>query len=201
MQPPKLSSIINAMRNKQYAIFTGGDYNVNIVGVRSNEMHANKFDDWLTVFYDDGDDTRFHLFQCTTDPGTYWLRHPSRVEGTAILVPNQYRSVYKVDYHGGKYLALCQRGGEVAVFRDPDRDNLLDMDPNTIMWGWFGINIHHASYYGTSTNVDKWSAGCQVIASIEDFNTFMSIIQKSKSIYGNSFTYTLLTEEDLKLAA
>lgn len=197
MQPPKLKTIKNAMEAKDYAIFTGGRYNVNIVGIRSNEMRANKFDDWIAVFYDDEDDTRFHLFQCTTDPGTYWLKNPSRVEGTAILVPNQYRGVYKVDYHSGKYLALCQRGGEVAVFRDPDRDNLLDMDPDTIMWGWFGINIHHASYTGTSTQVDKWSAGCQVIASIDDFNTFMSIVQKSKYVYGNSFTYTLLTEKDL----
>lgn len=197
MKPPKLSEIKKAMEKKDYAVFTGGEYNVNIVGIRSNEMRANKFDDWLTVFYDDGNDARFHLFQCTTDPGTYWLKNPGRVEGTAILVPNQYRSVYKVDYHNGKYLALCQRGGEVAVFRDPDRDNLLDMDPATIMWGWFGINIHHASYYGTSTNVDKWSAGCQVIASIDDFNTFMAIIQKSRAIYGNSFTYTLLTEQDI----
>ena len=203
MRAPDLNSIIKAMKNKNYAIFSGGKYNVNIVGVRSNEMRANMFDDWMTVFYDsdDGTDTRFHVFQCTTDPGTYWLKHPSRVEGTAILVPNQYRSVYSVDYHGGKYLALCQRNGNVAVYRDPDRDNLLDMDPATIMWGMFGINIHHASYYGTSTQVDKWSAGCQVIASIDDFNTFMGIIQKSKQNYGNKFTYTLLTEQDLLLAA
>lgn len=197
MRAPELKSIINAMNKKRYKVFTGGKYNVNIVGIRSNEINANKFDDWMTVFYDEGDDTRFHIFQCTTDPGTYWLKNPSRVEGTAILVPGQYRSVYSVDYHGGKYLALCQRNGDVAVYRDPDRDNLLDMDTASIMWGMFGINIHHASYTGTSTNVDKWSAGCQVIASIDDFNTFMSIINKSKEVYGNKFTYTLLTEKDL----
>ena len=65
------------------------------------------------------------------------------------------------------------------------------------MDGMFGINIHHASYHGTSTQVNKWSAGCQVIASIDDFNTLMSLANKSKKQYGNSFTYTLLDEQDL----
>jgi hypothetical protein len=197
MKAPKLRNIIDAMTDKGYTVFTGGEYNVNIVGIRSKSRQANVFDDWMTLFYDEGVDTSFYLFRCTTDPGAFWLHNPSRVEGTAILVPGQYKSVYKVDYHNGKYLALCQRNGDVAVYRDANRDNILDLDPKTIMWGRFGVNIHHASYYGTSTQVDKWSAACQVIANINDFNTFMSIINKSRKIYGNSFTYTLLNEEDL----
>lgn len=197
MRAPDIDSIISAMHSKNYKVFTGGKYNLNIVGVRSNNMRANRFDDWIAVFYDVGNDTRLHLFQCTTDPGLYWLQHPSYVKGTAILVPNQYRGVYKIDYHNGKYLALCQRAGEVAVFRDYNRDNLLNMDESTIMWGMFGINIHRASYYGRSAQVDKWSAGCQVIASGDDFSTFMSLVKKSSKFYGNSFTYTLLLENDL----
>ena len=58
----------------------------------------------------------------------------------------------------------------------------------------FGINIHRATKYAgkKSTQVDKWSAGCQVIASNDDWKEFMSICRKSRDTWGNSFTYTLI---------
>ena len=43
----------------------------------------------------------------------------------------------------------------------------------------------------------KWSAGCQVIAANDDFTSFMKICNKSKDIWGNSFTYTLIESDDL----
>ena len=68
------------------------------------------------------------------------------------------------------------------------------MDPSTIDTGYFGINIHKAGR--ASTQVDKWSAGCQVISRSEDFATFMDLTEEAAERHGNSFTYTLLLETD-----
>jgi len=185
------------MLKKGYAFFDkNAAYNVNIIGVRRiNAAAPNKFDDAIVVIYRNKQKF-WEVFtsDITTDPGLYWLENPMNVEGTAILVPNQYRGVYRRDLHQGKYEALCQRGGDVSVYRDADRDRRHDMDPSTIETGFFGINIHKAGR--ASTQVDKWSAGCQVFSRSEDFATFMDLTEEAAESHGNSFTYTLLLETD-----
>ena len=120
-------------------------------------------------------------------------------KGTAILVPNQYRGVYKIDKHQNRYEALCQRNGEVEVYRDDNKDQILDFNDVTKEWGYFGINIHRSNPHTESQVVEKWSAGCQVFKKVDDFNEFMDICQKAEDIYGNKFTYTLIKQEDLNL--
>jgi len=85
----------------------------------------------------------------------------------------------------------------VTVYRDNDQNNTYDYDNATT--GIYGINIHRATAKtgGKSTRVDKWSAGCQVIARNSDFNEFMDICRKARGIHGNSFSYTLLVSNDL----
>ena len=114
------------------------------------------------------------------------------VKGTAILVPGQYRGSHKIGLHRGKYKALVQTGGRVCVYRDNNKDDILDMDPATEQDGYFGINLHKAGSH--STEVDKWSAGCQVWANADDFAAFMAIVEKSAETYGPQFTYTLIDE-------
>jgi hypothetical protein len=187
------------MKKKGYAFFSDGIYNINIIGVRATNDVPNMFNDHIVLIYKDLDNKWItEQYAITTDPGQYWLNNPSRVTGTAILVPGQYRGIYKIDLHNGRYEALCQRGGAVMVYRDSNRDEIYDRDPNTIEKGYFGINIHRASRKGTSEEIDKWSAGCQVFQSGTDFEGFMKVIKMSAKYYGNSFTYTLLNEEDLQ---
>ena len=189
-----IPSILQRAKDSGYQIFVDGDYNVNLVGVRSRTNKSNKFDDLLyCVFKQDGKWIEFKL-PCTTDAGIHWLENPSRPEGTAILVAGQYRSVYKLDLHAGKYKALCQRNGKVRVYRDSNRDEILDRDPESVQSGYFGINIHRATSKGDSHNVDKWSAGCQVLQNSNDFDILIAICKKSASIYSNKFTYTLLED-------
>lgn len=80
----------------------------------------------------------------------------------------------------------------MRVYRDSNKDDSLDMDPGSIQAGYFGINIHHAGE--DSQFVNKWSAGCTVIANLASFEVFMSIIRKSQQIWGDSFTYTLIED-------
>jgi len=192
---PKILEII---KNKGYKIFLNGSYNINIIGVRGDSLISNSFDDSLFLVFKDSEGLWVELkFKITTDPGKYWLQNPSRIEGTAILVEGQYSGAYRIDKHRGSYDALCQRGAQVRIYRDNNKNIILDKEIEDINSGYFGINIHKASATRTSTQVDKWSAGCQVFANPDDFELFMSICRISSSKYGNSFTYTLITESDL----
>ena len=194
-----IPEILNRAAAAGYRIFTNGAYNVNIIGVRTVGRVANKFDDFLHLVYkDDGGNWIDHKFSITTDAGTYWLENPSRVDGTASLVAGQYRGADLSGLHRGQYTALVQHGAAVKVYRDANRDNILDHDPESITSGYFGINIHRANASVESTNVEKWSAGCQVFKKVDDYNKFMQTCKDSAKIYGNSFTYTLIDEKDLR---
>lgn len=187
--------ILSQLEKLGHVVFRSGSYNLNIIGVRSPNREANKFDDRLHVVFKDEFDVWQDLsFQITTDAGSYWLFNPMKVTGTAILVAGQYRGVYKIDLHNGKYEALCQRAGKVRVYRDGDKDNTHDRDPSSIVEGYFGINIHRASSKKESTQVDKWSAGCQVFSDPDEFDVFMALCRKSSAIWGETFTYTLIEE-------
>ena len=187
----------NLFKNKGYAYFTNGAYNLNIIGVRaSGAIITNSFDDILLIIYKTPTRTwNRQLYQITTDPGQFYMNKPCSSKGTAILVPGQYRGTYKIGLHRGKYKALCQNK-PVKVYRDNNKDSIYDYDPNKLDEGMFGINIHKA---GTlSKRVNTWSAGCQVFASETEFRAFMNYCDKQiKYGHGDTFTYTLLKEEDL----
>ena len=194
--------IESTVKSKGYKWFENGDYNVNIVGVRNSDTGTrvtNRFDDCLTISYKEDGEWKFHCFECTTDPGDDWMDKPMNSKGCAILVPGQYRGSHKLRLHQGRYLALGQQK-DVKVYRDRDQDGEYDFDESTIDEGLFGINIHRATgkYAGkTSTYVDKWSAGCQVIASNDDWHTFLDICQTARDKWSNNFTYTLIESKDI----
>tara|TARA_R110000824_G_scaffold41176_4_gene122802 strand:+ start:492 stop:1250 length:759 start_codon:yes stop_codon:yes gene_type:complete len=170
------------------------EYVCNFFGIRSPIEDANSFDDIMGCFVKINGEWHFFWWPATTDPGTYWLENPSRVEGTAMLVEGQY-DAWKIDLHRSSYEALCQRADEVSVYRDADRDNKLDPDPETIMKGWFGINLHRSSSRGESTKVNKWSAGCQVHALLAGFQKMMALArQQVAQTEREVFTYTLLKQ-------
>ena len=193
--------IKTTMESKGYKYFTGGDLDVNIIGVRNSETKnrvTNAFDDCITLSYKLEGKWQFHCFKCTTDPGTHWVENVMNDKGVAILKPGQYRSSHKLRLHAGKYLALGQQK-PVKVYRDNNRDSNYDLLEENVDEGIFGINIHRATSRsgGTSTRVDKWSAGCQVIADPVDWHEFLDLCQSAREICGNSFTYTLLESKDI----
>ena len=201
MNRPTRQQIETAVKAKGYKWFENGDYNLNIVGVRNaetlNEV-TNKFDDHLTLSYKVDGEWNYHCFDATTDPGKHWVDNVLNEAGVAILKENQYRGSHKIGLHQGKYEALRQQK-PVQVYRDNNLDDCYDMDESTLQEGIFGINIHRATKWEgkKSTQIDKWSAGCQVIAANDDFRLFMEICNKAKDTWGNSFTYTLINSDDL----
>ncbi|WP_421790722.1 hypothetical protein [Hyphobacterium sp.] len=201
MKRPELTRIHAAMARKGYIIFSNpAGFDLNIIGVRSANPRANAFDDWLTVSYIDAADGAWviHAFAATTDPGLTHLQNLSHPDGTAVLKEGQYRGSHQIATHRGRYQALCQVPGyQLAVYRDANYDDQVDQVPDQIFTNATGINLHRASRTRRSTTVDRWSAGCQVIADPTDFEILMTLARRAKHIYGNRFTYTLLGETDL----
>jgi len=197
--------IQETIEGKGYKYFSDNSnkgYDVNIIGIRNSKTKGrvtNAFDDLMTISYKDEDGIwNYHEFDCTTDPGTHWVENLLNPDGVAILKPGQYRGSHKIRLHQGKYEALGQKK-PLKVYRDGVRDGTYDCIEENVKEGIYGINIHRATSKssGKSTRVDKWSAGCQVIAANKDFEKFMSICRKARDTFGNSFTYTLIESKDI----
>ena len=192
-----------AVKAKGYKWFTSPNYDVNIVGVRNAETCGkitNKFDDCLTLSYKDEEGNwNFHCFEATTDPGSHWTeKQLVNKDGAAILKEDQYRGSHMIGLHQGKYEALKQKK-PVKVYRDGNKDEFYDLIEENVHEGLYGINIHRATARkgGKSIQIDKWSAGCQVIAANDDFELFMNVVNKAAKVWGNSFTYTLINSNDI----
>lgn len=186
-----LARIKAVLRERGFILYTK-PYQLNIVGLRSKSTTPNRFDDEIHVFYKtDKGNWNYHVFNATTDPGTFWLNNPSYEQGTAILATGQYIDAYTLGLHRGLYEALVQVK-PVTVIRDYNRDAVLDFYNGTRQSGLFSINIHRAESSGTTTVINRYSAGCQVFQNAEDFLIFIELCKQHSQLYGNSFTYTLI---------
>jgi hypothetical protein len=203
MERPTVQQIINVMSRKAYRVYDTPtiDWNLNIVGIRSQNPEPIKFDDLLVVFHRFLGNWDITYYPITTDPSLEYLRNPMNAKGTAILKEGQYRATYAIDIHNrgrtGAHKALCQRLDNVTVHRDSDRDGRLDIMPATEDTGSFGINIHKGPRGGQwDPDNTIYSAGCQVFADDRHFAEFMQKCEFARQAFGNSFTYTLLHERE-----
>jgi len=186
--------LFDALQKKGYTIFTEMPSilapNLNIIGLRAKPGTPNAFDDLICFLWQERGAWHLESWAATTDPGTYWLQNPMRVDGTAILCPGQYRGCWALGLHKGQYPALVQaKPDSFAVWRDGDK-NVVPNFGGTVYHDAGGINMHHAGE--ASLKVDKWSAGCQVFARTADYARAMDLIQQSAATFGPKFSYILL---------
>jgi hypothetical protein len=192
-----LNRLLSILHRRNYIVYTR-PYELNIIGLRSANTKANRFDDEIHVLYKNNIGIwNHHVFNATTDPGTYWLMNPMQPQGTAILAQGQYVHAYELGLHRGQYLALVQRL-PVIIIRDYDRNAILDFRNGIKAKGNFGINIHRAMFHGDTLHVDNWSAGCQVFENGEDYIKFMQLCNRHRNLYDNRFTYTLIDFREIK---
>jgi len=188
------AQLANALSALGFAFFEEGDYNLNLIGVRSSTHRTGAFDDVLFCAYKVNRLWRTHAWPITTDPGAHYLTKPINPEGCAVLAsPQQCRGAYAIGEHHG-YPALVQSGAPVRVWRDNDKDNEIDWGEDKGIEGWYGINIHRAKRSGITDSPDYHSAGCQVFASRREHDAFMDLCRKSAKIWGNKFTYTIVNQ-------
>jgi len=194
-------NIKSLYKEKGYKFFDGNkEFNINIIGVRRDNAGTNKFDDFILVVYRDAELKEIcKIYPATTDPGEHWLKNPMNPKGTAVLTTGQHRGAWTIGKHQNNYTALVQCK-PLKVWRDNNKDEIIDYNniSTVVDNGYFGINIHRSNPYDKSYLVNKWSAGCQVFQAVADFNEFVALCKKSANLYGNSFSYTLITEQDLR---
>ena len=176
----------------------------NIFGVRSSGRDHSKdaFDDVIGLAYvDKNGDCKVKLWEATTDPGVTELTNPTfdlaKKNGTAILAPGQYKNSHRLGKHGKgnwRHTAL-QQVNKVKIFRDNNRDEILDFEvPVT---GNFGINIHASSLKSISREIKNYSAGCQVFSNGSHYTSFIKLLKdNTPNADTHLFTYTLFEESD-----
>jgi hypothetical protein len=166
-------------------VFFKGELNINLFAIRK-KINTNLFDDELYIAYEENGKQIVKMWPCTTDAGATYLKKPINKNGTAIIVPGQYRGVYGIGRHTN-YEAIRQQK-PFKYYRDNNRD--LSHDLSGKIYEEIGYtNIHHAGV--DSGFINNWSAGCIVLKRIKDFNEMMLIAKKARDKYGNSFTFTL----------
>lgn len=195
-----------------YRVNTTNGLHLNIGAIRTKSKSSEKYDDYMFVFrkcpkpfnhsVNKPDWKRFYkngysvdIFTCTTNPGTPNMLKPVNPKGAGIIVAGQYKDVYIKGLHKGKE-ALVQFG-TFKVYRDNNKDSILDYDKTTIENAKnTGFNIHHASEWKISDFIGLYSAGCQVHKNVNHFKkVFMYLINTSVSAGFNFFDYTLIEEE------
>lgn len=178
-----------------YTWFTG-EYNLNIFGIRSNSNSSVAFDDLLCVAYQHGGKDMIYLCDCTLNPGTYWLQNLMDKGGAAIIKEGNYRGLFKKGYYLGKPSLL--QVGLITVYRDGNRDSFIDLG-GLQTTGNYGIFMHeHHQGVNEAKEIGKSSAGCIVPKRNSDFYAVIDLCDKQIPIWGNSFSFSLFTENDLK---
>jgi hypothetical protein len=187
-----LKEVISSVEEQGFEI-DKRPFKLNIVGIRNlADTMPDEFQDEIAYFYFDNNGKPVgRVARGTTSPSTYFLKNPMNLSGTAILKQGQYKDAYGIGLHRGKYSALVQVK-PVTVIRDTDRNSYLDFFADT-QTGLFGINIHRATRgKNNEAVIGQDSAGCQVYMYENDFSSMMSMANKSRDMYGNRFTYTLI---------
>ncbi len=189
-----LKDVIELLKRKNYIIYTEPK-RLNIAGIRSVDKTVNLFNDLFWVFWMEGTEQKSFSMAGTTDPGLTYLKTLLNPKGTGILVPGQYD--YKLGLHKGKIKAFVQ-DGPVKLYRDKNKDDKIDINPNTIDSGYYGVNIHPTSVFNPKF-IGPWSAACQVPQNKEEFARLINLAEEHKNLYGNKFKYSLLLEEEIDL--
>ncbi len=196
--PEKVLKIVRAMESKGYRVFRESrkNYNLNIVGIRKTDAVPDKFNDQIIVFW--LFDGKWHLkeYSATTDPGLAFINMPVNQPEKIVLLEGQYRGAFRLGRTQAKNKALVQ-ASPMKVQRNFNRSSLFLRTSGKQQTGFFGITIYHAPAAGLNVFARKWSAGSQLIAGASDYADFIKLCENAISNWDNSFTYTLLNENDI----
>lgn len=197
MKSLTVEKLIEIYNKKGYPVNTK-NMQLNIFGIRNSDTLANTFDDTVGVFFKDLNGRWvIKAFDATTDPGLYYRENPMNSDGTAIIVPGFHKACYKLGVHKG--LPALEQIAPMKYVRDANKNKVLDFLYKVPGFKYFiqngKTNIHRAGK--NSKIVDKWSAGCQVLANEADMEDLLLDVRRSIA-YGHSniFDYALFQIED-----
>lgn len=198
-----IDNIKKAMLNKGYKFFNKGDYNLNIIFVRTDNVITNYFTDKLYLIYNKDGKEVIREYPATTKPGIKGsIDSPVTVDGitgTACIVPNQYESAFKfidsyTEFSEYPYFRLI---GRLDYYRDGNKDLVLNTD-KVIKSKNYKTHFHRMSNKGvTGKPINNWSLGC---IGVEEpyMAAIIPIIREAVKRYGDIFTVTILENKDFK---
>lgn len=181
---------------KKYKFFENGDYNLNIILVRKDDVFTDKFTDLLLLVYKEKGQFVIKEFNATTKAGRYGVQNPITVNGitgVAVLKEGQYLGAYQfVNSSANKWKApYFKQIKPITVYRDADKDGFIDRVKEQT--GIFGIQGHQM---GAGNVIYNWSIGCWGTP-LKQWRQITAIAQKSAAIYGDKFTITLISQNEL----
>jgi hypothetical protein len=196
---------------KNYAFFEKGAFNLNIIGIRENDIFENTFSDTLNVIYKNkaGDwqilETPWTTLAGTKGHGGEQSPLTGRetgtgVDGVAVLCEQQIRGGFKFvnSFKGFTRYPYLDQIKPALYYRDNDKDGKITK--GLVYPGNYKTCIHRMSdndVQSKEINSDfvVWSQGCS--GSPEpDFKKFVNLVRGSALFYGNIFTYTILHRND-----
>ncbi|MCL1475267.1 peptidoglycan-binding domain-containing protein [Argonema antarcticum] len=195
------SRIIKYMRSKMYFVALG-EKRYNIVYVEGASAdgtpNADTQNEWndrrMVIEIASGTPKIVGNWVATTEPGTFYIKHPMNLNGAARIAFGQYQA-WQVGIHNQNHEALVQRG-QVKVHRDRNKDGFRTGDAIYI-GSDFGINQH----WGFDLpKVGVASAGCLVGQSRDSHREFMALIKKdARYQLNNKYVYftTVIPGDDL----
>ena len=146
--------------------------------------------------------------------GERFVNSPYAVDkGLNILIPSQYIDAYEISTYRGAPAMNTRQGAVIKVWVDTkftQTNEFLPYNltkPETITQGVEGQSQVFTPYkfgihlgYPGGKKVGFWSQGSQVFPTSEELNEFFATCNLHKSLYGNKFTYTLVTRPDVQKA-
>lgn len=133
-------------------------------------------------------------FKASTVPGIHYIKNPLNINGAARLIEGHhlFRQGFHIPFKGTKYAAFTQ-ASLFPLLRDTNSNLKLDWDNSDILdfTSSAGINLH----YGKGSVIDKWSAGCQLIAtknSLKIWDAFKNRIYSGFPDQSKLYRYFLL---------
>ena len=192
--------LIEIAKDLEYPIFRKNDsypINLNIWGIRSKSSCTKHYNDVIVMFYErDFNIWECMVFEATTDPSNLNLETARGISLSKRTFTFNFSALWKIGKHKGQYKALVQ-ANPCQVIRDNNRDDKIDITDNTD-FGMFGINLHRASSWKVSDEIGLYSAGCQVIKDVNQWNDII-IPLFDKAIGKGTQSYVLINEMDLDL--
>lgn len=180
-------AILQRVRALGHRVYTGGDYDLNVVIERGPSRTAGSMDDVIHVVYRLGDGWICESFPCSADPGKVYLRTPVNPAGTAIIKAGQYPGLWQEGLHRGRP-ALVQVG-PVTVGRDGDRDDQIE--PVGSFTGVYAINLHDDAGAGADA-----SAGCVVVSKATIARVLELVRAQRSAGHGEKVTLTIIGPRD-----
>jgi hypothetical protein len=209
----ELEQIRATMLSKGYSFFEKGDYNLNLIAVRENDVFENTFSDSLYIPHKVNGKWLMPRFNFTTLAGTLGFggeKNPltaaqtgTGVNGVAIVLEGQYPQGLKYISGGLRYpfTEFLQQNRFFNYLRDNDKDGLVSRLTAIKQTGNFFTHWHAMSPIGVKSiqvnyTHSAWSQGCMGGDAPTWFGGIMPIVRSAVKLWGTTFTKTLIHAND-----